>query len=270
MVQRKHRERQSRREQERPTPVERWRRVLLRRHRKHEPGGDDRDQSNRNIDPKHPAPPQSPDQQASRDRTGADPDRLGGGIEPKRAPAPALVRRLDDKRHAVGANHRSAHALQEPKPGKGEEIRGEAAKSAGGGEQDEANDVKQLPAKDPAKLTEDRHERRDTQEISERHPAYALQRGVEDTPQSRQCELDNARVDLAHETGNAARADHQPWIGGQAGEKGDGRRLGAMADKVTQAKSRRGNQIFGAHPTPLPSPIGSGHMDRRPRQKSSA
>ena len=129
--------------------------------------------------------------------------------------------------------------MQEPKPDKGEEIRRKAAESAGGREQDEADDVKKLSAKDPAKLAEDRHERRDTQEIRERHPAYAFQGAVEDASQSRQRKLDNARVDLAHEPGNAARADDQPRIEAQAGEKGSRRRLGAVTHKVARAKRRR-------------------------------
>ena len=37
----------------------------------------------------------------------------------------------DDKRHAVGANHRPANALQEPKRDKREEIRRKAAERAG-------------------------------------------------------------------------------------------------------------------------------------------
>jgi hypothetical protein len=127
---------------------------------------------------------------------------LRAGVQAERPRAPALIRRLDHKREAIGSNHRPPEALQEPKRNQGKEIRREAAKNACRREHDEAHDVEQLSAKDPTELTEDRHERRATQEISQRDPAYALQAGVEYATQGWQRELDNARVDLAHEPGD--------------------------------------------------------------------
>ena len=58
LIQREHRKRQSRCEQESAAPIDVG--TLLRRDGKHQPAGDDRDQPEGNVDPKHPAPPKVP------------------------------------------------------------------------------------------------------------------------------------------------------------------------------------------------------------------
>ena len=159
--------------------------------------------------------------------------------------------------------------MQEPKRDQGGEIRRKAAECARSCEHHKADDVEQFPAKHLAELGEYRQERCDAEKIAEGDPAHAVESGVEYASQGRQRELDNARVDLAHEGADTGHAHDQPRIRAPAREERDRRRLRAMADEVAHTKSRRRAQIFGAHPTPPYARTGSGHMDGGPAQKSS-
>ena len=84
------------------------------------------------------------------------------------------------------------------------------------------------------------------------HRAYL--NAVEYASQSRQRELHDARVDLAHKCADTGHADDQPRVGAPAREERDRRRLRPVADEVAQAKSRRRTQILGAHRIPRPIP----------------
>ncbi len=108
----------------------------------------------------------------------------------------------------------------------------------------------------------------DAEQVRERDPTHAFQGCVEHMSQGWQRQLHDARDDLAHEPGDAARADNQPRYerqrvksatgGGSAPWRMRSLKRKAALRPILRRSSRPPRALF---------PLGGGQYGRRPRAK---
>ena len=192
--------------------------------------------------PEDRAPAGGGDQRAAEHRTQAQAHRLR-----RRHHADCLAPPLgpsgdDQDDEAVCPEHRPACPQQDAEDDEARQVGCKPAEGGGEAEEGKSGEIERLASADLGEPREHRQRCGESKHIADRDPAHRMQGRRESVLERGHRELDDAGVDLANESADAHRADHEPWIGGKPREKRRRRWLGEFKAQVQRTAPELGRR----------------------------
>ncbi len=191
-------------------PVERCRILEIATPGDQQDPGDHADDAEGHVHEEDEPPPSGSEQEPADGRAERQSDGLCGALDPDRLAERGPGHGEHDDRHAVRLEQGGADGLDRPEADEPSEAGGESAQRGAEDEDAEPVDVEELAPPHVGEPADGHHGRHQHEEVAEADPGDRADAGVEGVLQGRECDGDDARVELAHEGADAHRDDGEP------------------------------------------------------------